>query len=293
VPETVLINGQQRVPTAMNVFFMTSSNDTAADHHKMWLDDTQVFETKEITDVTHIDDIEVAYGTALDKISLPQEVTVTLEDGTEKKLSVVWDDDSYNATEPGEYSFKGTITLPDGIKNTGNHSATLKVIVAKEVHEPKKVEAKEATCTEKGNIEYWHCEVCGLNFADEACKKKITKDETITNAKGHVNIKISNKHDSTCTSEGYTGDEVCADCDTVLTEGKAIEKINHDYKDGKCRVCESIDETYKPDDSNDSSNESDGTVTTGDNNNIVCLSALMIGCSLISAFIYLKNKKSV
>ena len=28
-------------------------------------------------------------------------------------------------------------------------------------------EAKKATCTEKGNRAYWHCEDCGLYFADK------------------------------------------------------------------------------------------------------------------------------
>ena len=31
------------------------------------------------------------------------------------------------------------------------------------------VEAKDATCTELGNIEYWYCDVCGMAWLDEAC----------------------------------------------------------------------------------------------------------------------------
>ncbi|MBR2320207.1 MAG: hypothetical protein IKA50_05445, partial [Clostridia bacterium] len=31
------------------------------------------------------------------------------------------------------------------------------------------VEAKDATCTELGNIEYWYCEACGQAWLDEAC----------------------------------------------------------------------------------------------------------------------------
>ncbi|MBR0447750.1 MAG: carbohydrate binding domain-containing protein, partial [Clostridia bacterium] len=31
------------------------------------------------------------------------------------------------------------------------------------------VEAKAATCTEMGNIEYWYCDVCGMAWLDEAC----------------------------------------------------------------------------------------------------------------------------
>ena len=31
----------------------------------------------------------------------------------------------------------------------------------------KPLPSKKATCTEKGNRAYWHCEDCGLYFADK------------------------------------------------------------------------------------------------------------------------------
>ena len=48
-------------------------------------------------------------------------------------------------------------------------------------------EAKAATCTEAGNIEYWQCSVCNKLFSDEAATKEIT-DATILviPAKGHT-----------------------------------------------------------------------------------------------------------
>ena len=46
-------------------------------------------------------------------------------------------------------------------------------VVLKLGHKLKKVEAKAATCTEKGKNEYYHCEACGLNFADQDGKNKI------------------------------------------------------------------------------------------------------------------------
>ena len=46
--------------------------------------------------------------------------------------------------------------------------------------------AKEATCTEKGNIEYWHCSVCDLYFSDADAKNKIRDISGLTsNALGH------------------------------------------------------------------------------------------------------------
>ena len=47
-------------------------------------------------------------------------------------------------------------------------------------------EAKAATCTEEGNIEYWQCSVCNKLFSDEATTKEITDATSLViSAKGH------------------------------------------------------------------------------------------------------------
>ena len=51
----------------------------------------------------------------------------------------------------------------------GNHHANLKHI-----------DAKAATTTAGGNIEYWHCEDCGKYFADAAATKEIKQADTVT-----------------------------------------------------------------------------------------------------------------
>ena len=40
-------------------------------------------------------------------------------------------------------------------------------------HELKKTDAKEATCTEDGNIAYWFCETCGKYFSNENAETEI------------------------------------------------------------------------------------------------------------------------
>ena len=48
-------------------------------------------------------------------------------------------------------------------------------------------EAKAATCTEAGNIEYWQCSVCNKLFSDEAATKEITDATSLViPAKGHT-----------------------------------------------------------------------------------------------------------
>lgn len=51
----------------------------------------------------------------------------------------------------------------------GNHHANLKHI-----------DAKAATKTAGGNIEYWYCEDCGKYFADAAATKEIKQADTVT-----------------------------------------------------------------------------------------------------------------
>ena len=47
-------------------------------------------------------------------------------------------------------------------------------------------EKKDATCTEDGNVEYWHCENCGKYYNDGNGKTEILKDKLIIAATGHA-----------------------------------------------------------------------------------------------------------
>lgn len=108
-------------------------------------------------------------------------------------------------------------------------------------HNATKVDAKAPTCTEPGNLAYWHCEVCGVYFADEALTEEITLEDTVLAPKGHGETQVVNAKEATCTAEGYTGDKVCKDCGTVLEQGKAIPKLDHHYENGVCTVCGAAD----------------------------------------------------
>lgn len=55
---------------------------------------------------------------------------------------------------------------------------------AKQPHELKKTEKKDATAVAAGNIEYYHCEVCGRYFSDSEGRNEITKDSTVIPATG-------------------------------------------------------------------------------------------------------------
>ena len=85
------------------------------------------------------------------------------------------------------------------------------------------VAAKDATCTENGNIQYYSCS-CGKLFADEAATQEITN--VILPAKGHTEI-IQNAVEATCTEDGLTEGSYCNVCGTVFTAQQTVAALGH------------------------------------------------------------------
>ena len=84
-----------------------------------------------VSAVGHIDDKVVDYGTPLEDIGLPEQVNVTLTDGTTCLVDVEWDTGSpvYDGNKRGTYRFTGTLVLGTGIVNPGGLEVTLDVKV--------------------------------------------------------------------------------------------------------------------------------------------------------------------
>lgn len=117
-------------------------------------------------------------------------------------------------------------------------------------HKLIKVEAKQATCTQKGNVEYWTCS-CGQYFLSDDenpnTAKAVTKEalETQINRSNHSGkTDIRNMKEATCAENGYTGDLYCLDCNELVEKGKVTDKLTtHTYVNGICSVCGKILET--------------------------------------------------
>ncbi len=71
-------------------------------------------------------------GTNKNELDLPREVEVTLVDKTKLNLGIQWDDGTpeYDADIPGEYFFTGNLILVEGVINTNNLAARVKVTIA-------------------------------------------------------------------------------------------------------------------------------------------------------------------
>lgn len=157
---------------------------------------------------------------------------------------------------------------------TGPHSAE---------HFP---DGKEATCGEAGLLPHWYCAACDSYFTDEALTQEVTKEElsipalehsyavtgtaagTCTNMStttytceacghsyveegsldenNHQNIQLVNEVAVTCLADGYTGDQACADCGMLLSQGTVVKATGHSFgewtttEDGRysTRVCQ-------------------------------------------------------
>ena len=134
------------------------------------------------------------------------------------------------------------------------------------VHSLSKVDAKEATCTEQGNIEYYFCEGCGKYFSDAEGKEEIELSSTVIPA-AHDLTQTPAK-EATCTEDGNTAYYTCSVCkkyfsdaegkkeidkeDTVIAAGHATIVVTVTQEptataegkvEKKCSVCEEIVET--------------------------------------------------
>ena len=154
-------------------------------------------------------------------------------------------------TSIGNFAFRycrslASITIPDSVTSIGvvvfDSCTNLKTIslscksslkrsdfgkqadlVSYTSHTLKKTEAKDATCSESGNKEYWTCEHCGKYFLSDDTNpetaKAVEQSEFITPALNHKNAIIQNASEPTETAPGYSGDRYCPDCDTVVEKG--------------------------------------------------------------------------
>ena len=92
---------------------------------------------------------------------------------------------------------------------------------------------KDATCTDSGNIEYWHCTRCGLDFTDEKGENYIA-DTTIP-AKGHSLVHVEAKAPK-CTEKGNVEHWLCDRCrlnfedkeGSVKLEDVMVSALGHD-----------------------------------------------------------------
>ena len=108
---------------------------------------------------------------------------------------------------------------------------------------------QEATCKKEGYTGDTYCKDCGEKLATGTAtvKKPHTVGTPATcvskavcsvcsetfgevDATNHVHTTVKNRKEATCTQTGYAGDTYCTDCDKLLSTGKELAALGHDYK---------------------------------------------------------------
>ena len=84
-------------------------------------------------------------------------------------------------------------------------------------------EAKAATCTEDGNVEYYSCGGCNKTFSDSAATNEIT--ETAIAAKGHNAAHVEAKN-ATCTEDGNAEHWFCSECDKAFADEELKNELS-------------------------------------------------------------------
>ena len=165
--------------------------------------------------------------------------------------------------------------------NDASHVETVNATVTNEV-------TTEATCKADG-VRTYTAKVTfeGKEYTD-------TKTETLP-ATSHDTELVGAK-DATCTEDGYTGNEVCKVCQTVVKQGEVIPALGHDYKDGKCSRCGAEEPTTPVEPGKPQQPEKPATPdtpATGDSSNMTALWVVLAvaGLGIIALVVLLVTKR--
>jgi len=162
--------------------------------------------------------------------------------------------------------------------NDASHVETVNAAVTNEV-------TTAATCKADG-VRTYTAKVTfeGKEYTD-------TKTETLP-ATSHDTELVGAK-DATCTEDGYTGNEVCKVCQTVVKQGEVIPALGHDYKDGKCSRCGAEEPTTPVEPGKPQQPEKPTTPATGDSSNMTALWVVLAvaGLGIIALVVLLVTKR--
>ena len=97
-------------------------------------------------------------------------------------------------------------------------------IIAALGHTMTHTEAKAATCTETGNVEYWTCGTCKKHFRDEAGTTEIAEADLVVSALGH-DLKATAAKAAACTEAGNNAYWTCSRCGLYFGDAEGSTQI--------------------------------------------------------------------
>lgn len=228
------------IPTAPGdyVFTVTASNDVGSVSKELTItvkDVDPIYSIQNSGDISFADAIEgytpevktiMITNDGNQPITLDQPSSTSFDVGTLSKTELNVGEIAEFTVQPKNGLLAGSYEEDIVITGTNNgKSVSTKVNVKFNVkHNAIKVERKDPTCTEKGNIEYWYCEACRKYFQDEALTKELKQEETILPATGHNLTKVDEKK-PTVDAAGNIEYWYCEVCNKYFSDEKAEHEI--------------------------------------------------------------------
>ena len=227
-------------PTAPGeyIFTVTASNDAGSVSKELTIhvkDVDPIYSIQNSGDINFADAIEgytpevktiMITNDGNQPITLDQPSSTSFDVGTLSKTELNVGEIAEFTVQPKNGLLAGSYEEDIVITGTNNgKSVSTKVNVKFNVkHNAVKVERKDPTCTEKGNIEYWYCEACRKYFQDEALTKELKQEETIVPATGHNLTKVDEKK-PTVDAAGNIEYWYCEVCNKYFSDEKAEHEI--------------------------------------------------------------------
>lgn len=218
------------------VFTVTASNDVGSDSKSFSISVVDpIYSIQNSGDISFADALEgytpevktiMITNDGNQPITLDQPSSTSFDVGTLSKTELNVGETAEFTVQPKNGLLAGSYEEDIVITGTNNgKSVSTKVNVKFNVkHNAVKVERKDPTCTEKGNIEYWYCEACRKYFQDEALTKELKQEETILPATGHNLTKVDEKK-PTVDAAGNVEYWYCEVCNKYFSDEKAEHEI--------------------------------------------------------------------
>ena len=231
-------------PTAPGEYFFTAtaSNDVGSVSKELTIhvkDVDPIYSIQNSGDISFVDTLEgytpevktiMITNDGNQPITLNQPVSSeSFEVGTLSKTTLSVGETAEFTVQPKTGLLAGSYDEDIKITGTNNGKSVSTTVNVKfnVKHNAVKVERKDPTCTENGNIEYWYCEACRKYFQDEALTKELKQEETIIKAKGHNAVKTEEKL-ATCTEDGNIEYWYCDVCKKYFSDAEFKNEISFD-----------------------------------------------------------------
>ena len=226
------------IPTVLGnyVFTVTASNDVGSDSKSFSISVVDpIYSIQNSCDISFADAIEgytpevktiMITNDGNQPITLDQPSSTSFDVGTLSKTELNVGETAEFTVQPKNGLLAGSYEEDIVITGTNNGKSVSTTVNVKfnVKHNAIKVERKDPTCTEKGNIEYWYCEACRKYFQDEALTKELKQEETILPATGHNLTKVDEKK-PTVDAAGNIEYWYCEVCNKYFSDEKAEHEI--------------------------------------------------------------------